>query len=100
MTSLSPGIIKNAIPGLRNSGSKTTEWRHFLSMMVLLIEFQERATKAGETAASNRNKNGTEDRREKKWLLPHPAFKNSHQPRPLPHYVPIGRFWQILVDPR
>ncbi|EQI08063.1 UNVERIFIED_ORG: hypothetical protein QOE_3770, partial [Clostridioides difficile F501] len=45
-------------------GSKTTEWRHFLSMMVLLIEFQERAAKAGETAASNRNKNGTEDRRE------------------------------------
>jgi len=33
-------------------------------MMVLLIEFQERAAKAGETAASNRNKNGTEDRRE------------------------------------
>ncbi|WP_229033390.1 hypothetical protein, partial [Eggerthella lenta] len=32
--------------------------------LVLLIEFQERAAKAGETAASNRNKNGTEDRRE------------------------------------
>ena len=68
-------------------------------MMVLLIEFQERAAKAGGIAASNRNKNGTEDRREK-WLLPHPAFKNSHQPRPLSRYVPIGRFWQILVDPR
>ena len=50
--------------GLAEFGVKTTEWRHFLSMMVLLIEFQERAAKAGETAASNRNKNGTEDRRE------------------------------------
>ncbi|WP_229062481.1 hypothetical protein, partial [Eggerthella lenta] len=51
------------------------EWRHFLSMMVLLIEFQERATKAGETAASNRNKNGTEDRREKKMAAASSCFQ-------------------------
>ena len=44
-------------------------------MMVLLIEFQERATKAGETAASTRNKNGTEDRREKKMAAASSCFQ-------------------------
>ena len=96
MTSLSPGIIKNAIPGLRNSGSKTTEWRHFLSMMVLLIEFQERATKAGETAASNRNKNGTEDRREKNGCCLILLSKTAINPAPclvMCRLVDFGRFW-------
>ena len=60
-------------------------------MMVLLIEFQERATKAGETAASNRNKNGTEDRTKKKngccLIL---LYKNSH---PTPPPVSLCADW-------
>ena len=66
-------------------------------MMVLLIEFQERATKAGETAASNRNKNGTEDRREKKngcYLIL--LSKTAINPAPclvMCRLVDFGRFW-------